>query len=135
MVTGRPSSSSVAFHRDRPPVSNQGPQVPLMRSPTLIRSSSRNRPPSRATAWDGDPKISATVTEYLLPLPARRTSSSRAPFAAGDPPSSLVSPRAAPAAEGSTCGNEPPKNPEISSFRPGGRRHQPVHDPDTGLKS
>src|SRR5580698_3266320 len=84
-----------------------------------MRSSSRNRPPSRATAWDGDPKISATVTEYLLPLSARQTSSSRAPFVAGDTTSSRVSPRAAPAAEGSACGNEPPKNKKFLRFRPG----------------
>src|ERR1035437_3076028 len=128
MVTGRPSSSSVAFHRDSP---QDAPQAPLIRSPTLIRSSSRNLPPSHPGVTCVPDGTSTMVTDYL---PARSPGmSSYAPLQPRDATMSRIYRRAALATPGSTCGNHREKTPKFFWFRPRlNRPQQPVHDPDAG---
>src|ERR1039457_4727699 len=107
MVTARPSSSSVAFHRDSP---QDAPQAPLIRSSTLIRSSSRNLPPSHPGVTCVPDGTSTIVTDYL---PGRSPGlSSYAPLQPRDATMSPIYRRAALATPGSTCGNhrEKPRN-------------------------
>src|SRR5450755_356017 len=128
MVTGRPSSSSVAFHRLK---TQDAPQAPLIRSPTLIRSSSRNLPPSHPGVTCVPDGTSTMVTDYLpgpiaghvelCPVAAKRCHHV-----------SHLSPRRT-RHTGINLQKPPRKPPKYFWFRPRlNRPQQPVHDPDAG---
>src|ERR1043165_9052877 len=68
MVTGRPRSESVAFHKESPRASHEEPHGLETWSSMLIRSSSRNRPPSKLAVRFVPGGVSTTVIDYLLPL-------------------------------------------------------------------
>src|SRR2546423_14771633 len=71
MVTGRLSSWSVAFHKERPRASHKEPREPenpLTWSSRLTLSSSLNRPPSHVSAVRAPDGMSTTVIDYLLPV-------------------------------------------------------------------
>src|SRR5215471_21675362 len=68
MVTARPRSESVAFHKESPRASHEEPHGLETWSSRLIRSSSRNRPPSKLIVPCAPGGISTKVIDYLLPL-------------------------------------------------------------------
>src|SRR5689334_10069945 len=84
MVTGRPRSESVAFHKESPRASHEEPHGLETWSSRLIRSSSRNRPPSKLAVLCVPGGVSTTVIDYLLPSPDRVSHALKSPHEASD---------------------------------------------------
>src|SRR5205085_8583358 len=113
MVTGRPRSWSVAFHNESPRASHEEPHGPETWSSRLIRSSSRNRPPSKLAVSCVPDGISTAVIDYLLPITRQ------------DQPCPLIAVR---------C-QRPHKKAQKISRSPIRGSQELVHDPDTCLQS